>query len=39
MELAGQIPVQGDCLSYENLDITVEQMDEKRVKQVRIMVR
>lgn len=39
MELAGRIPVQGDCLSYENLDITVEQMDEKRVKQVRIMVR
>lgn len=39
MELAGRIPVQGDCLSYENLDIAVEQMDEKRVKQVRIMVR
>lgn len=39
MELAGRIPVQGDCLSYENLDITVEQMDEKRVKQIRIMIR
>lgn len=38
MELAGRIPVQGECFSYENLEITVERMEEKRVKQVRIMV-
>lgn len=39
MELAGRIPVQGEGLSYENLEITVERMEEKRVKQIRIIVR
>lgn len=39
MELAGRIPVQGEGLSYENLEITVERMEEKRVKQVRIILR
>lgn len=39
MELAGRIPVQGEGLSYENLEITVERMEEKRVKQIRILVR
>lgn len=38
MELAGRIPVQGDCFTYENLEITVTEMDEKRVEQVRIAV-
>ena len=38
MELAGRIPVQGDCFAYENLEVTVTEMDEKRVEQVRIAV-
>lgn len=38
MELAGRIPAQGDCFTYENLEITVTEMDEKRVEQVRIAV-
>lgn len=39
MEMAGRIPVQGDCFTYENLEVTVTKMDEKRVEQVRIIVR
>lgn len=38
MEMAGRIPVQGDCYVYEDLEITVTEMDEKRVEQVRIAV-
>lgn len=38
MEMAGRIPVQGDCFVYENLEVTVMEMDEKRVEQVRIAV-
>lgn len=38
MEMAGRIPVQGDCFLYENLEVTVMKMDEKRVEQVRVAV-
>ena len=38
MDMLGHIPEEGDCFEYQNLSVTVLQMDGKRVEKVRVIV-
>ena len=35
----GRIPKEGDSFEYQNLNVTVLKMAEKRVEQIRVMVK
>jgi gliding motility-associated protein GldE len=39
LELKGEIPQKGDCVDYRNLSFCVEEMENRRIKQIKVMVK
>ncbi len=38
LELKGEIPQKGDCVNYKNLTLSVESVDNRRIKQIKVIV-
>ncbi len=38
MEMLGRIPAQGDSFTYQNLDVSVLEMDENRVEKIQLII-
>ena len=38
LEMKGEIPQEGDCVNYRHLSFCVESVDNRRIKQIKVMV-
>ncbi len=38
LELKGEMPQKGDCVDYQNMSFCVEEMDNRRIKRIKVIV-